>query len=114
MPDPLFFFAEGMSTLTPAQRVQYLEKARAKKAQPDNKVSVLNQFEVGEGDKKKRKGDSSRISVPVRERASSPSAAVGAAEADEAPGETRAKSPIKKRSRTLIKKGKKDQDASVL
>jgi hypothetical protein len=114
MPDPLFFFAEGMSTLTPAQRVQYLEKARAKKAHPDNKVSVLNQLEVGEGDKKKRKCDSSRISVPVRDRASSPSAAVGAAEADEVPGEMRAKSPVKKRSQTLIKKGKKDQDASVL
>jgi hypothetical protein len=42
MPDLLFFFAEGMSTLTPAQRVQYLEKARAKKAQPDNKIDVLN------------------------------------------------------------------------
>jgi hypothetical protein len=42
MADFLFFFVEDMSTLTPAQRLKFLEKARAKKAQPDNKVDVLS------------------------------------------------------------------------
>jgi hypothetical protein len=45
-----------MSTFTPAQRQQFLEKARAKKAQAESKVDVHTQLEIGEGDKKKRKG----------------------------------------------------------
>jgi hypothetical protein len=46
--------------------VKLLEKARAKKAQPDNKVDVLSQLEVGEGEKKKWKASDARISIPVR------------------------------------------------
>jgi hypothetical protein len=56
-----FSFVEDMSTLTPAQRVQFLEKARARKAQAEKEkagdtVDALTQLEIGEVDKKKRKG----------------------------------------------------------
>jgi hypothetical protein len=77
--------------------MKFLEKARAKKAQPDNKVDVLSQLEVGEGEKKKRKASDARIS---------------AGKAIEA-GETQVKSPTKKKSRTL-KKTRKDAETSVL
>ena len=80
-----------MSTLTPAQRAQFLEKARARKAQiekgqVDDKVEVLSQLEFGEAEekKKKRKGGEGRITVAVK--ASSPKV------------EGEVKSPAKKRS----------------
>ncbi|WJX88182.1 hypothetical protein P8452_70294 [Trifolium repens] len=57
----LLLHREDMSSLTPAQRREYLEKARRKKEQPDPKVDVLSQLDVGE-DKRKRKHDS-KISV---------------------------------------------------
>jgi hypothetical protein len=63
-----------MSTLTPAQRLKFLEKARAKKAQPDSKVDVISQLEVGEGDRKKRKGGDARITIPVKTPGPSPTA----------------------------------------
>jgi hypothetical protein len=93
-----------MSTLTPAQRAQFLEKARARKAQiekgqVDDKVEVLSQLEIGEVEekkkkKKKRKGGDGRIAVAVK--TSSPKV------------EGEVKSPAKKRSKTLSRKSKKD------
>jgi hypothetical protein len=65
-----------MSTLTPEQRLKFLEKARAKKAQPDSKVDVLSQLEIAEGDKKKRKVEAARLSVAIRAKAPNLSAAV--------------------------------------
>jgi hypothetical protein len=86
-----------MSTLTPAQRAQFLEKARARKAQiekgqVDDKVEVLSQLEIGEVEekKKKRKGGEGRITVAVK--TSSPKV------------EGEVKSPAKKRSKTLSRK----------
>jgi hypothetical protein len=79
------FLAEDMSTLTPAKRLKFLERARAKKTQPDNKVDVLSQLEGAEGDKKKRKIEPARIRVPVSDKVSSPAAAA-ADEAAEAGG----------------------------
>jgi hypothetical protein len=99
-----FFFAEDMSTLTPAQRLQFLEKARKKKEQPDNKVDVLGQLDISEGDRKKRKGGDTRISILVNTSVPSPAAGEGAS----AGGEV--KSLVKKKSRTLSRKIKKDKD----
>jgi hypothetical protein len=78
-----FSFVEDMSTLTPAQRVQFLEKARARKAQAEKEkandtVDALNQSEIGEVDKKKRKGGVARISIQVKGSGLNP-AAVGQA-----------------------------------
>jgi hypothetical protein len=78
-----FSFVEDMSTLTPAQRVQFLEKARARKAQAEKEkandtVDALNQSEIGEVDKKKRKGGDARISIQVKGSGLNP-AAVGQA-----------------------------------
>jgi hypothetical protein len=105
-----FFFVENMSTLTPAQRVQFLEKARARKAQAekekaDDKVDVLSQLEIGEVEKKKRKGGDARISIPVKTSSPKP-AAVG--QAVDVEGEV--KSPVKKKLRTLSRKTKKNVD----
>jgi uncharacterized protein (DUF736 family) len=100
-----------MSTLTPAQRLQFIERARAKKAQPDNKVEVLSQLEVGKGERKKRKGESSRVSISVK--VPSLSAPVDDQVAD-AEGETHVKSPAKKRSKTLIRKNKKVTETLAL
>jgi hypothetical protein len=36
--------------------MQFLEKARKRKERPEKKVDVLSQLDIGEGDKKKRKG----------------------------------------------------------
>ncbi|KAK2363674.1 hypothetical protein QL285_088629 [Trifolium repens] len=90
-----------MSTLTPAQRAQFLEKVRARKAliekgQVDDKVEVLSQLEIGEVEekKKKRKGGEGRIIVAVKTY--SPKI------------EGEVKSPAKKRSKTLSRKSKKD------
>jgi hypothetical protein len=80
-----------------------LEKARRKKEQPDPKVDVLSQLDVGE-DKKKRKNDS-RVTLQVKPSSSGP---VGVEEVAKPEGE--AKSPVKKKLRRLSRKGKKDQD----
>ena len=105
-----FSFVEDMSTLTPAQRVQFLEKARARKAQAEKEkagdtVDALTQLEIGEVEKKKRKGGDSRISIQVKASGSN-AAAVG--QAANAGGEV--KSPAKKKSRVLSRKAKKDVD----
>jgi hypothetical protein len=105
-----FSFVEDMSTLTPAQRVQFLEKARARKAQAEKEkagdtVDALTQLEIGEVDKKKRKGGDSRTSIQVKASGSN-SAAVG--QVANAGGE--AKSPAKKKSRVMSRKAKKDVD----
>jgi hypothetical protein len=92
-----------MLTLTPAQRLQFLEKARKRKEQPEKKVEVLSQLDVGEGDKKKRKGGDSRVSIPMKTSSSSPVVGELAANAE---GEI--KSPTKKKSRTLSRKNRKD------
>jgi hypothetical protein len=94
-----------MSNFTPAQRLQFLEKARARKSQTGNKVDALAQLEVGEGDKKKRKGGDARISIPVKTSSPNPAAVGQAANAE---GEV--KSPSKKKSRTLARKTKRDKD----
>ncbi|KAK2444655.1 hypothetical protein QL285_015664 [Trifolium repens] len=96
-------YLKDMSSLTPAQRLQYLEKARKKKEQPEEKVDVLSQLDVGE-DKKKRKSDS-RVSLQVKPSSSSPVVGEKAAKVE---GEV--KSPLKKKSRTLSRKTKKDQE----
>jgi hypothetical protein len=62
-------------------------------------------LDVGEGDKKKRKGADSRVTIPVK--TSSPGPAVGE-QAPNVGGEV--KSPLKKKSRILSRKTKKDQD----
>ncbi|KAK2435431.1 hypothetical protein QL285_020489 [Trifolium repens] len=66
-------YLKDMSTLTLAQRAQYLEKARARKAlaekgQTDENVEILNQLEIGEVEekKKKRKGNDARIGIPLK------------------------------------------------
>jgi hypothetical protein len=104
-----FFVVEEMSTLTHEQRMKFLEKARAKKAQPDNKVDALSQLEVGEDEKKKRKTNDARISIPVR--ASSARDLVADKTIDV--GEVQIKSPIKKKSRAS-KKAKKDAEIPLL
>ena len=65
------------------------------------------QLEVGEGDKKKRKGSDARISIPVKTFGPN-YAAVGQA----ANVEGEVKSPTKKKSRTLSRKTKKDRDVT--
>jgi hypothetical protein len=92
-----------MSSLTSAQRREYLEKARRKKEQPEPKVDVLTQLDVGE-DKRKRKNDS-RISVLVKPSSSGSLAGEKVAKSE---GET--KSPVKKKLRGLSRRSKKDQD----
>jgi hypothetical protein len=78
-----------MATIDEAQRLKFLKRARAKKAQPNDKVDVFSKLEVAEGNKKKkRKAESVRISVPVRGKAPSPAAVD---EAVEAGGETKVK-----------------------
>ncbi|WJX54578.1 hypothetical protein P8452_40446 [Trifolium repens] len=59
-------YLQDMSSLTPAQRREFLEKARRKKEQPDLKVDVLSQLDVGE-DKRKRKHDSKENEVAFAE-----------------------------------------------
>jgi hypothetical protein len=71
-----------MSTLTPDQRLKFVEKARAKKAQPDSKVNVLSQLQISKGDKKKRKGSDARISIPVKTYCPNPIFADKAANAE--------------------------------
>jgi hypothetical protein len=78
----LFSLVEDMSTFTPAQRLKFTEKARAKKAQPESKVDVLSQLKVGEGDRKKRKSSDARISIPVKTYGPSPTAVDQAANAE--------------------------------
>jgi hypothetical protein len=93
-----------MATIDEEQRLKFLMRARAKKAQPDAKVDVLSKLEIAEGDKKKkRKADSGRISVPIPGKGSSSVAAVD--EAIEAEGETKVRSPPQKK-RSLNKKRK--------
>jgi hypothetical protein len=76
--------------------MQFLEKARKRKEQPEKKVEILSQLDVGEGDKKKRKGGDSRVSLQVKASCSSP---VVGEQADTIEGEV--KSPLKKKSRIL-------------
>jgi hypothetical protein len=101
----LFSLVEDISTLTPTQRLEFLEKARAKKAQPESKVEVLSQLEIGEGDRTKMKGSDARISIPVKTSGPNPTAVDQAVNAE---GEV--KSPSKKKSRTLSRKTKRDKD----
>jgi hypothetical protein len=92
-----------MSSLTSAQRREYLEKARRKKEQPEPKVDVLTQLDVGE-DKKKRKNDS-RINVLVK-----PSSSGSLAGEKVAKNEEETKSLVKKKLRGSSRRNKKDQD----
>jgi hypothetical protein len=92
-----------MSTLTPAQRAQYLEKAMARKAlaekgQTDENVEILNQLEIGEVEekKKKRKWNDAHIGIPLKTSSPKPEGEV--------------KSPKKKKTRTLFRKNRKDQE----
>jgi hypothetical protein len=50
------YFARSMATISEEQRMKFLMKARAKKAQPEDKVDVLSKLEIVEGDKKKKSG----------------------------------------------------------
>ncbi|WJX66031.1 hypothetical protein P8452_50626 [Trifolium repens] len=98
-------YLQDMSSLTPAQRREYLEKARRKKEQPDSKVDVLSQLDVGE-DKRKRKHDS-KISVLVK-----PSSSGSLAGEKVAKNEEETKSPVKKKLRGSSRRSKKDQDVA--
>jgi hypothetical protein len=89
-----------MSSLTPAQRQQFLEKARRKKEQPEPKVDILSQLDVGE-DKKKRKGDS-RVSLQVK-----PSSSDLVAGEKVAKTEGEIKSPAKKKLRVCRGRAKR-------
>ncbi|WJX45416.1 hypothetical protein P8452_32298 [Trifolium repens] len=73
--------------------------------EPEKKVEVLSQLDVGEEDKKKRKGGDSRVNLQVRASSSSPVAGKQAAKVE---GEV--KSPLKKKSRILSRKNRKDQE----
>jgi hypothetical protein len=60
-----------MATISEEQRMKFLMKARAKKAQPEDKVDALSQLEVVEGDKKKkRKVETGRIRMEVPNKGS--------------------------------------------
>jgi hypothetical protein len=85
--------------------MQFLEKARKRKEQSEKKVDVLSQLDVGEGDKKKRKGGDSRLSIPVKTFSSSP---VVGEQTVNVEGEVKSRS--KKKSRTLSRKTKRDKD----
>jgi hypothetical protein len=62
-----------MATVDEEQRMKFLMRARAKKAQPDNKVEVLSQLEIVDGDKKKkRKTDHGRIRLEIPAKESGP------------------------------------------
>jgi hypothetical protein len=89
--------------------MKFLEKARAKKAQPDNKVDALSQLKIGEGEKKKRKTNDARVSIPVRASSAGDLAADKSIDA----GEVQIKSPTKKKSRAS-KKAKKDAEIPLL
>jgi hypothetical protein len=94
-----------MATISKEQRMKFLLKARAKKAQPDDNVDALSQLEVVEGDKKKKtKAELGRIRMEIPHKGSG--SAVAAAEVG---GETGVKSPPKKK-RSLIRKEKGDKD----
>ncbi|KAK2391053.1 hypothetical protein QL285_064547 [Trifolium repens] len=103
-------YLKDMSTLTPAQRVQFLEKARARKAQAEkekasDKVDVFSQPKISEEERKKRKGGDARTNIQVKTSGPNPAAVRQAANAG---GEV--KSPAKKKSRTLSRKTRKDVD----
>jgi hypothetical protein len=73
-----------MATIDKEQRIKFLLRSRAKKAQPDDKVDVLTKLEIVEGDKKKkkkkkRKADQGRICMEIPNKGSG-SAVVAAAE----------------------------------
>jgi hypothetical protein len=69
-----------MATIDKEQRMKFLLRSRAKKAQPDDKVDVLTKLEIVEGDKKKkRKADQGRICMEIPNKGSG-SAVVAAAE----------------------------------
>jgi hypothetical protein len=97
-----------MATISEEQRMKFLMKARAKKAQPEDKVDALSQLEVVEGDKKKkRKVETGRIRMEVPNKGSG--SAVAAVEVG---GETGVKSPPKKK-RSLIRKEKDDKEVGL-
>jgi hypothetical protein len=97
-----------MATIREEQRMKFLMKARAKKAQPEDKVDALSQLEVVEGDKKKkRKVETGRIRMEVPNKGSG--SAVAAVEVG---GETGVKSPPKKK-RSLIRKEKDDKEVGL-
>ncbi|KAK2415666.1 hypothetical protein QL285_038128 [Trifolium repens] len=98
-------YLQDMSSLTPAQRREFVEKARRKKEQPDPKVDVLSQLDVGE-DKKNRKHDW-KISVLVK-----PSSSGSLAGEKVAKNEEETKSPVKKKLRGSSRRRKKDQDVA--
>jgi hypothetical protein len=99
-----------MATVDEEQRMKFLMRARAKKAQPDNKVEVLSQLEIVDGDKKKkRKTDHGRIRLEIPAKESGP---VVAAAVDTG-AEAGVKSPPKKK-RSLGRKEKGNQDTVEL
>jgi hypothetical protein len=75
-----------MATISEEQRMKFLMKARAKKAQPEDKVDAFSQLEVVESNnkkkkkKKKRKADQGCIRMEISNKGSG-SAVVAAAEA---------------------------------
>jgi hypothetical protein len=89
--------------------MKFLEKARAKKAQPDSKVDALSQLEIGVGEKKKRKTNDARVSIPVRASSDGDLTADKSMDA----GEVQIKSPTKKKSRAS-KKAKKNAEILLL
>jgi hypothetical protein len=72
-----------MATISEEQRMKFLMKARAKKAQPEDKVDAFSQLEVVESNKKKkkRKADQGCIRMEISNKGSG-SAVVAAAEAE--------------------------------
>jgi hypothetical protein len=71
-----------MATISEEQRMKFLMKSRAKKAQPEDKVDTFSQLEVVESNKKKkkkRKADQGCIRMEISNKGSG-SAVVAAAE----------------------------------
>jgi hypothetical protein len=63
-----------MSTLTPSERLKFLEKARAKKAQSGAKVDVLPKQDIAEGDNKRKRKEKEQgrltMEIPGKESGS--------------------------------------------
>jgi hypothetical protein len=95
-----------MATVDEKQRMKFLMRARAKMAQPEDKVDALSKLEIVEGDKKKtRKADQGRIHVEIPTKGSGSAIAAVA----DVGGETGVNSPPKKK-RPLNRKEKGDKD----
>jgi hypothetical protein len=99
-----------MSTLTPSERLKFLEKARAKKAQSGAKVDILPKQDIAEGDNKRKRKEKEQgrltMEIPGKESGS------GAAAVADDGGELKIKSPLKKK-RSLNKKGKDDAEVII-